>query len=103
MIEGIQNDFYSKQQEQMQWEETLSEHEQKLKRLEKLKQVAVETRRFQQAAALSNQIKTVTDELNLLKSQKVNIEQDQTLLKAQQELSEMEQAHETLEKTRSKT
>lgn len=103
MIEGIQNDFYSKQQEQMQWEETLSEHEQKLKRLEKLKQVAVETRRFQQAAALSNQIKTVTDELNLLKSQKVNIEQDQTLLKAQQELSEMEQAHETLEKTKSKT
>lgn len=102
-VESIQNQVYHQQQVYIQVQEEKVELTQKLSRLQRLKQVAVDTKKFQQASTISNQIKSVQSQLDTLACQEQpTTEQDQELAISQKELTELELLHDALQKEKSK-
>ncbi|GAA5802229.1 hypothetical protein HPULCUR_007692 [Helicostylum pulchrum] len=101
-VESIQNQVYHQQQVYIQVQEEKVELTQKLSRLQRLKQVAVDTKKFQQASTISNQIKSVQSQLDTLACQEQpTTEQDQELAISQKELTELELLHDALQKEKS--
>ncbi|KAI8070203.1 hypothetical protein BDF21DRAFT_104440 [Thamnidium elegans] len=95
-LESIQNEVYHQQQVYIQLQEDKVELNQKLNRLQRLKQVAVETNKFQEASTITNQMKNIKSQLEQLNCQEPT-EQDQVLLIDQKELNDMELLHDALQ------
>ena len=92
---------YDKQQKCIRMDEVLSEMQSKLDSLARQKQLAIETRRFQNAAAWTNQIKTMDQEMTKLKADQQQQQQTDTeiqhrLKQEQQSLDLLIKEHEFL-------
>lgn len=101
-LESVQTQVYRQQQAYTQLQEDKLDLTQKLNRLQRLKQVAVDTKKFQQASTISNQIKSVQSQLETLHCQEPVAEQDQVLATRQKELLQLQLLHDALQEKKSK-
>lgn len=101
-LESVQTQVYHQQQTYIQLQEDKLDLTQKLNRLQRLKQVAVDTKKFQQASTISNQIKSVQSQLETLDCQEPTAEQDQALATQQKELLQLQLLHDALQEKKSK-
>lgn len=98
----MQETLFGKQQKSIHLDESITELEHKLKSWQRHKQLAIDTGRFQNAAAWKDQIQSAQHELGRLKSQIQPI-QDEQLEKEQQTLDLMIQQHEQFKKEKGKS
>lgn len=95
-MDTLQHSLYDQQQKSIHSDESVLEMQQKLKSLARHKQLAIEARRFQNAAAWTNQITLLEKEVSKLiadqnQQQQTDTELENQLKDKQNELQSLEQ------------
>lgn len=100
-MNAMQEVLFGEQQKSIELDESIKAWEHKIRRWQRQKELAIESRRFQNAAVYKDQIRSGEHELDRLRSLSQPIIEN-GLEKEQAELKRMKEAHESLVKDKCK-